>query len=38
LDHGGLGFGTIGSSSVLAISLILLVIYVHNKPVKIQTD
>lgn len=30
LDHGGLSFGTIGSSSVLSVCLIALVFYMHN--------
>lgn len=33
---GGLGFGTIGSSAILAILLIIFVIYLMHKPVKLS--
>jgi len=36
IDHGGLGFGTIGSSAILATCLMLLVIYVSYRPEKVS--
>lgn len=36
IDHGGLGFGTIGSSVILATCLMLLVIYVSYRPEKVS--
>lgn len=36
IDGGGLGFGTVGSSAILATLLITLVIYVTNKPLKLS--
>ena len=38
IDHGGAGFGTVGSSAILTVLLVILVLYTHVLEMKKQRD